>query len=126
MADLATNAASRRDVTIEAFAGSCTAPDYDKNLSDKILVAFIHAYAAGALETARTLKLLLVDVERRERGKGGNARLGAVHRANLWAAFVDARNRYNTIRHRKGAVQAHVEMAIASMKDAYRAWSDAA
>jgi len=126
MAEVATKAGPRRNMTIEAFADSCDAPAYDKRLSDKILAAFNHAYAAGALETARYLKFLLVDVERREGGRDGRRGIGAVDRANLWVAYVDARNRYNALCHRKDAVPAHVEMAVASMKDAYRAWSDAA
>ena len=125
MAEVAARARSRRNATIAAFADSCGVPSYDHRLSDKILAAFNHAYASGALETARHLKTLLADVERRERMDESSHGIGAVDRADLWVAFVDARNRYNALSGRKNVLPTHVDMAIAAMKEAYRAWSDA-
>lgn len=126
MAEVAARGPSKRNATIAAIAEACGAPGYDHRLSDKILAAFNHAYASGALDTARHLKSLLSDVERRERVANDRHGIGAVERADLWVAFVDARNQYNALSVRKDAMPAHVEMAVAAMMDAYRAWSDAA
>jgi hypothetical protein len=42
---------------------------YDRRLSDKILMAFNHAYAAGAVKTANHLKSVLAAVDSDERAK---------------------------------------------------------
>lgn len=125
MAQVAARVRSKRNETIAAIAEACGAPRYDHRLSDKILAAFNHAYASGVLDTARQLKSLLADVEHRERTANDRHGIGAVERADLWVAFVDARNRYNALSVRKGATPAQLETAIAAMMDAYRAWSDA-
>ena len=125
MAEVAARVQSKHNETIAAIAEACGAPSYDHRLSDKILAAFNHAYASGVLDTARHLKSLLADVERRERIANDRHGIGAIERADLWVAFVDARNRYNALSLRKDAVPAQLETAIAAMMDAYRAWSDA-
>lgn len=126
MAEVAARVQSKRNETIAAIAEACGAPRYDHRLSDKILAAFNQAYASGVLDTARHLRALLAEVERRERVANDRHGIGAVEKADLWVAFVDARNRYNALSVRKDSVPVHLETAIAAMMDAYRAWSDAA
>jgi hypothetical protein len=100
-------------------------PNYDRRLTDKILAAFNHAYATGAVKTANHLKSVLAEVESQERARFTRRNSTAVGQADLWIAFVEARNRYNALAEDAGAA-AKAEEALAAMKDAYRAWSDAA
>ena len=100
------------------------APSYDRRLTDKILAAFNHAYATGAVKTATHLKAVLAEVEVQERTKFTRRNSSAVGQADLWMAFVEARNRYNALSE-GGDAPAQAEAALAAMKDAYRAWSDA-
>lgn len=101
------------------------APHYDRRLTDKILAAFNHAYATGAVKTASHLKAVLAEVEAQERARFTRRNSSAVGQADLWIAFVEARNRYNALSE-DGEAKAKAEAALAAMKDAYRAWSDAA
>jgi hypothetical protein len=115
-------------------------PKHDRRLSDKILAAFGHAYAEGAIGVAAVLRRALEEAqgtlhgapaERRahsghgapaeRRAHSGYAR--ALVQADLWVAFVDSRDAFR----RASAAQAPdleaLEQARAEMMDAYKAWS---
>ena len=95
-----------------------------RRLSDKILSAFNHAYAIGESDIADKLREVLafnekssqVEVEQR----GGCDPLG---RADLWVAFVEARNRYKKVCNRRGADDDAANKSLETMKDAYQRWS---
>lgn len=99
------------------------APGFDRRLSDKILAAFNHAYASGAIKAANRLKAVLADVETVERAAHERRQSSAVARADLWVTFVEARNAYNTLADAKDTKPATLEAALEKMKDAYRLWS---
>lgn len=95
-----------------------------RRLSDKILAAFNHAYAVGEFEVANMLRSALIAGE----AKGGalpDKRHGQdpLHQADLWVAFVEARNDYRGLCDSDDGNATNVETALASLKDAYRRWS---
>ena len=109
------------------------APDYDnvngaleitRRLSDKVLAAFNHAYAIGEVEIADKLRGVLKQTEAKRPGGDKRTRYDALRHADLWIAFVEARNRYRVVCEKTSAKPADLEAAMAEMKDAYRAWSD--
>lgn len=99
------------------------APRHDRRLTDKILAAFNHAYATGAVQTANHLKAVLAEVEEKERSRYARRNATALSQADLWIAFVEARNRYNSVSE-NGSESPAAEKALEAMKDAYRAWSE--
>ena len=108
-------------------------PDYEsitgtleitRRLSDKVLAAFNHAYAIGEKEIADTLKGVLAETEAKRPKNDKRTSYDAVIHADCWVTFVEARNRYRVLCDREGAKSADVELALADMKAAYRAWSD--
>ncbi len=99
-------------------------PCYDRRLTDKILAAFTHAYAAGAHQTAARLKTLLAEVEATERSRHDRRAVTALRQAELWVAFVEARDAYHALQE-DGAGAAALSAALERMKDAYRLWSEA-
>jgi len=99
-------------------------PGYLRRLSDKILAAFNHAYAAGEEEIAFRLHDALVAAEQQARLQYPERRVGrALKQAGLWIGYVDARNRYLGLTQGVAAERANVEAAEAAMTEAYRAWS---
>ena len=98
--------------------------DYDQRLSDKILAAFNHAYASGAHKVANRLREVLGDVERSARGRHDRRSRGAVSQADLWIGFIEARNGYNALVASNDSPPENVEVALDSMKEAYREWAD--
>jgi hypothetical protein len=101
-------------------------PRYDRRLTDKVLAAFNHAYAVGAVEVARSLRAVLAAVEaddpftpQRRQGRQATAQ------ADHWVAFVEARNQYRRAAGDPAGDPAAIERAMAAMKDAYRRWSAA-
>lgn len=101
-------------------------PAYDRRLSDKILAAFAHAYEAGEVGVAATLRQALEQAEATRHGAAAERRRVNIRRqADLWIAFVDARNAYKRVAARAGAEAGEVEAAGAEMLDAYRRWSEA-
>lgn len=122
-------ATTPRNAELELRAPGATqtaalAEDY-RRLADMILAAFNHAYAAGTPDVADRLWSLLADVE----GRYASAQMGrepginAVHQAELWVEFIEARNRY------REALDApeegtKLEKAFLAMKAAYRRWSE--
>ncbi|MDX1483793.1 MAG: hypothetical protein R3229_04860 [Alphaproteobacteria bacterium] len=99
-------------------------PEFDRRLSDKILAAFNHAYASGAHKVAERLRTVLADVEKSERVEHDRRTTSAVSQADLWVAFVEARNSYNDLVSRGDAPAEQVEIALNDMKDAYRLWAN--
>ena len=99
-------------------------PEYDRRLSDKILAAFNHAYASGAHKVADRLRNVLADAERAERGKHDRRLDSAVSQADLWIGFIEARNGYNALVAADDTPPEKVEVALQSMKEAYRVWAD--
>lgn len=99
-------------------------PAYDRRLSDKILAAFNHAYASGAHKVADRLRTVLVDVEDAERENHHRRAASAVSQADLWVAFIRARNGYNALVAQSDAPPAEVQSALDAMKDAYRLWAE--
>ena len=127
MAKASATARAKRPLTVAALATERTgAPRYDRRLSDKILAAFNHAYASGAVQTATRLKAVLAEVETSERDRHERRTCSAMTQADLWIAFVEARNGYNALAAGKGVAPARLDDALARMKDAYRLWSEAA
>lgn len=100
-------------------------PAYDRRLSDKILAAFAHAYEAGELGVAAALRQAL---EQAEAGRSGAAaerrRVSLRRQADLWIAFVDARNAYKRLAAQASADAGEVAAAGAEMLEAYRRWSE--
>jgi hypothetical protein len=95
-----------------------------RRLSDKILAAFNHAYAVGEATTAKKLRQVLID-HQAEKSVPGDRRgnYNPLSHADLWVAFVEARNLYNSISEDKGANKARLDKALTEMKDAYHLWS---
>lgn len=100
-------------------------PAHNRRLSDKVLAAFNHAYAAGELEIAGLLRYALEaasalgPVEDRER------RIGDILRqADHWVGFVEARKDYNVLAEQDGADPQAVLEALEQMRGAYKRWSE--
>lgn len=101
-------------------------PGYLRRLSDKILAAFNHAYAAGEEEIAYRLHDALVAAEQQARLQHPERRIGtALQQAGLWVAYVDARNLYLGVAQDRAADRTMVEAAEARMAQSYRNWSAA-
>lgn len=106
-------------------------PGFDRRLTDKILAAFNHAYAIGDLEVARRLHAVLALAESHERSRIlADANIerrdsGAIDQADLWVAYVEARNSYQAVCHDGGAESIEARAAFEAMKRAYRRWSEA-
>ena len=101
-------------------------PTRDRRLTDQILSAFNHAYGMGAVEVAEVLRTALEKAE--AVGKGGRRdrrSRSVMDLADLWVAFVDARDTYNAVCADDTVEKARAEEALAEMKDAYMTWSDA-
>lgn len=98
---------------------------YDRRLTDKILMAFNHAYASGAVKAANHLKAVLADVDSAERAEHQRRNSSAIVLADLWVSFVKARNEYNTLSSGRDAAPAKLAAALEQMKEAYRNWSEA-
>ncbi len=103
-------------------------PGFDRRLTDKILAAFNHAYAIGDLEVARRLHALLALAEANERGRIladaciERRDAGAIDQADLWIAYVEARNSYQAVCHDGGGESSEARAAFEAMKRAYRRW----
>lgn len=99
-------------------------PSHSRRLSDKVLAAFNHAYAAGERDIARQLRAVLADVEARMRALGRKPRDGdALADAGRWTRFVDARDRYHAVKDDPRFESSAVGEALGEMKDAFRSWS---
>jgi hypothetical protein len=113
-------------VNIEALS-----PDYEnansvlevnRRLSDKVLAAFNHANAAGEADVAKQLRNVLKLTESKRVAGDKRITYSALEHADLWVGFVDARENYKSLADSKKATD--LDSAMASMREAYRAWSD--
>lgn len=122
-------ATTPREFEHERRAGGATetlglAEDH-RRLADMILAAFNHAYGIGSPEIADRLWSLLAEVENRFAADqmGRASRMNAVHQAERWVEFVEARNRYREALDSPDS-GTRLEQAFLAMKAAYRRWSD--
>ena len=109
-----------------ATSARLEAPNHDRRLTDQILSAFNHAYGMGAIEVAEVLRDALEKAD--AIGKGGRKdrrSRSVLDLADLWVAFVDARDVYNAICADGTVDKVQAEEALNRMKEAYMAWSDA-
>ena len=112
----------------EAMAEQGQRSEHKRRLSDKILAAFNHAYAVGEDDVAIKLRdaLSLNEGKSAQHArKGGYERVGydPLGQADLWVAFVEARNGYKTACETDRSDAAVIATTLESMKDAYRRWS---
>ncbi len=99
-------------------------PKHDRRLSDKILAAFGHAYAEGALGVAAVLRRALEEAEGVLHGAPAERRAGgALVQADLWVAFVDSRDAFRRASAAPAPDPEALEQARAEMMEAYKAWS---
>ncbi len=99
-------------------------PKHDRRLSDKILAAFSHAAAEGAPAVAAVLRRALEEAERDRDGAGPGWRLhGALVQADLWVAFVEARDHFRRAFDAATPDPNELESCRAEMMDAYKRWS---
>ena len=99
-------------------------PRHDRRLSDKILAAFGHAYAEGALGVAAVLRRALEEAEGALNGALAERRAGgALVQADLWVAFVDSRDAFRRASAARTPDSEALEQARAEMMDAYKRWS---
>ena len=116
------------DDAIDATGGRA---EHKRRLSDKILAAFNHAYAVGEIEVADKLRgALAANVGTQadaNQVNGGNRRAGydPLGQADLWVAFVEARNGYKKACEMAGADASAIASALETMKEAYCRWSTA-
>ncbi len=103
---------------------STGAPKHDRRLSDKILAAFGHAYAEGALSVAAVLRRALEEAEGIRQGAPAERRTGgALVQADLWVAFVDSRDAFRRASEARAPDPEALDQARAEMMDAYKRWS---
>lgn len=96
---------------------------HNRRLTDILLAAFNHAYAVGERDIAETLLGLLEELDgRRYTGGEDRRRSGALSQAQLWVAFVEARDRYRKL---CDEMPDHTNTlsALEAMKESYRRWS---
>lgn len=106
-------------------------PGFDRRLTDKVLAAFNHAYAVGDTEVADRLHAVLALAEDHERtqllallGPGAERRgVAAMDLADLWVAYVEARNGFQAACQDIGPDSEEARAAVEAMKRAYQRWS---
>ena len=95
-----------------------------RRLSDKILAAFSHAYAVGETEVATKLKEALATSESKHAHAGDKRKsYDPLGQADMWVAFIEARNAYRTLAESRNADPDRLAGALDEMKEAYRRWS---
>ena len=96
---------------------------HNRRLTDILLAAFNHAYAVGERDIADKLRGLLEELDsRRYNGGEDRRRSDALSQAELWVAFVEARDRYRKLCDEKPDHNKTVS-ALEAMKESYRRWS---
>jgi len=119
-----------RDPLGDGKAGGATAnpfgvPSHLRRLSDKILAAFNHAYAAGEEEIARRLHSALVAAERQAASQNPERRAGtALLQAELWIGYIETRNRYLGLAQDGATEPRLLATAEREMRAAHRRWSE--
>jgi hypothetical protein len=98
-------------------------PKHNRRLTDILLAGFNHAYAVGERDIAEQLRGLLQELEgRRYNGGSDRRRSDAINQAELWVAFVEARDRYRELCDKKPD-HTKTLSALEAMKESYRLWS---
>lgn len=112
------------DDSTDAIAQAVGVPRLNRRLGDKVLAAFNHAYAVGALEVANQLREILARLEADHADGDAERRQSAttLGRADLWMAFVEARNDYQAICDAGSSGTPAGDTALSAMKRAYEAW----
>jgi len=101
-------------------------PRYDRRLTDKILAAYNHAYAANEIAVAGLLRHAL-EIAEHVAGLPDNRERRvpqALVQADHWAEFVEARRAFNEVVERGVSEGEELETARRDMLEAYRRWSD--
>ena len=98
-------------------------PRFTKRLSDKILMAYNHAFAVGELDLAQDLFKALEVAEEQERQIATRMEFGAVNLARCWEAFVNSRNIYETCQVEVPVDTHRLDAAVESMMAAYNQWT---
>ena len=100
-------------------------PRHNRRLGDKVLAAFNHAYAVGSLEVAAQLREILARIEADRGEKFGERRHSptTLGQADLWMAFVEARNDYQAVCSESDGDERAEAEALKIMKSAYEAWN---
>ena len=112
------------DNTHSVLANDGGRAEISRRLSDKILSAFNHAYAVGELKIAAKLRDALKATETRHGGNSEHrAEYDPLGQADMWIAFVDARDKYKSVSASSTADPGAVATVLGDMKDAYRRWS---
>jgi hypothetical protein len=107
-----------------ALASATGAPRYNRRLGDKVLAAFNHAYATGAIELAAQLREILARIEADRGEDHGERRYSSttLGQADLWMSFVEARNDFQAACSAGDAGLPAADAALAAMKSAYDSW----
>ncbi len=117
------------DAAVEVVDGqlmaNCGETPYSRRLADKLLAAFNFAYAVGETDIAESVRALLQQLDIADHAIGENRRqhMSNVAQADLWASFVEARNKYRAACAAEGNDAATCDAALSEMRDAYRAWT---
>ncbi len=97
-------------------------PKYNRRLSDILLAAFNHTYAVGERDIAAKLRAMLSEVEERKPYKTERRDAGPLSQADLWVAFVEARDQYRRLCESKPDSDPALS-ALEAMKQSYRNWT---
>ena len=98
-------------------------PKHNRRLTDILLAAFNHAYAVGERDIAERLRELIEELDGRRYNGGENRRRSdALSQAELWVAFVEARDQYRKLSDEKPD-HSKTLSALEAMKESYRLWS---
>ena len=96
---------------------------HNRRLTDILLAAFNHAYAVGERDIADKLRDLLQELDgRRYNGGKERRRCDALSQAELWVAFVEARDHYRKLCDEKPD-HTKTLSALEAMKESYRRWN---
>ena len=107
-----------------ALTSATGSPRYNRRLGDKVLAAFNHAYATGALEVAGQLRTILARIEADRGEEHGERRYSSttLGQADMWMAFVEARNDYQAACSAGEGGSPSADAALGAMKAAYDSW----
>jgi hypothetical protein len=97
-------------------------PRHNRRLTDKVLAAFNHAYAAGEMDLARALWDCLVTAEKLGHPYARRTPNQTLDLAAEWVAFVDARDRYRDVSRASKGRPEDASDAFRTMRDAYQTW----
>lgn len=109
----------------DVISESGLATEKGRRLSDKILVAFNHAYASGEAEVAKKLKSVLRTSVNTSPFREMRKNYDPMGTADLWEKFVDIRDEYRNVRKMTGDAGDRINELAEEMKQAYLQWSRA-